>query len=61
MLKRSPTSPKRGPELRGNPRGSCSATSPRAERGTITLVFGAKDAEHSNAAALKLIIKRMQR
>ena len=32
----------------------------RAERGTVTLVFGAKDAEHSNAAVLKAIIERAQ-
>ena len=28
----------------------------RAERGTVTLVFGAKDVEHNDAVALKLII-----
>jgi uncharacterized protein YeaO (DUF488 family) len=29
-----------------------------ARRGTVTLVFGARDAEHSNAAALKAYLER---
>jgi uncharacterized protein YeaO (DUF488 family) len=30
----------------------------RAKRGRVTLVFGAKDVEHNDAAALKTIIER---
>ncbi len=30
----------------------------RSRRGTVTLVFGAKDAEHNDAVALKAIIDR---
>jgi uncharacterized protein YeaO (DUF488 family) len=49
-------------ELRGaSARAALRDLSRRAERGTITLVFGAKDTEHSNAAALKVIIERMRR
>ena len=32
-----------------------------ARRGTVTLVFGARDAEHSNAAALKAYLERGRR
>jgi uncharacterized protein YeaO (DUF488 family) len=29
----------------------------RAERGPLTIVFGAKDAQHSNAAVLEVVLK----
>ena len=60
--------PARWPEFRARYGRELSGTSAqealhdlarRAERGIVTLVFGAKDAEHSNAAALKAIIERM--
>jgi uncharacterized protein YeaO (DUF488 family) len=52
---------KYGRELRGaSARAALRDLARRAERGIVTLVFGAKDAEHSNAAALKVIIERMK-
>ena len=47
-------------ELRAK-RNSLAATARKASRGTVTLLFGARDSEHNQAVVLKEAIERLQR
>lgn len=47
-------------ELRAK-RNSLAATARKASRGTVTLLFGARDSEHNQAVVLKAAIERLRR
>jgi uncharacterized protein YeaO (DUF488 family) len=47
-------------ELRKNPE-ACQPLLDAAKKGTVTLLFGAKDEEHNNAVALKIFLSKKRK